>query len=289
VNFTICIPTMNARPQWPELTAALRAQTMQPREVLVVDSESDDGTPALAAGEGYRVRSILRRDFRHGGTRQWMAEQCDAAEVLLYMTQDAIPFSERSVEELLAAFDNPEVAAAYGRQLPHKGAGAIATHARLFNYPARPEVRSRADIARLGFKTIFFSNSFGAYRRNELMAVGGFPKEVNFGEDTVVAARLILAGKKIAYAAEAGVYHSHDYSWRQEMARYGEVGRLHGDQSWLRENFGGADGEGLRFVLSEARYLARRAPGQLPATLVRTAAKLIGYRRGLGRARRVAS
>ena len=289
MNFTICIPTLNARPQWTDLTAALRAQTVQPREVLVADSESDDGTAELAASEGYRVMAIQRRDFRHGGTRQCMAEQCDATDVLLYLTQDAIPVSARSVENLLAAFDDPEVAAAYGRQLPHPGAGAIATHARLFNYPARPEVRSRADIARLGFKTIFFSNSFGAYRRSELMAVGGFPKEVNFGEDTVVAARLILAGKKIAYAADAGVYHSHDYTWRQQMARYGEVGRLHGDQPWLREHFGGAGGEGLRFVLSEAGYLARQAPGQLAATFAHTAAKLIGYRRGLRRARQVES
>ena len=288
MNFAICIPTLNARPQWARLTEALRAQTMQPYEVLVADSESDDGTAGLAAGEGYRVMSIRRREFRHGGTRQLMAEQCDGAEVIVYMTQDAIPASERSMENLLAAFADGVVAAAYGRQLPHEGAGAIARHARMFNYPARAEVRTREDAARLGIKTIFFSNSFGAYRRSDLMAVGGFPREVNFGEDTVMAARLLLAGKKIAYAAGAEVYHSHDYSWRQEMARYGEVGRLHGEEPWLRESFGGAGGEGLRFVMSEAAYLVRHAPGQLPAALLHTAAKYYGYRRGLRWARRKA-
>ena len=60
MNFTICIPTLNARPQWADLTAALRAQTVQPREVLVADSESDDGTAELAASDPLPLPYVVK-------------------------------------------------------------------------------------------------------------------------------------------------------------------------------------------------------------------------------------
>jgi rhamnosyltransferase len=59
----------------------------------------------------------------------------------------------------------------------------------------------------LGIKSIFISNSFAAYRRSALLAVGGFRKDVIFGEDTVTAARLLLSGYQVAYSAQACVYH----------------------------------------------------------------------------------
>ena len=65
---------------------------------------------------------------------------------------------------------------------PGRGANPIEAHARLFNYPPVSAIRSLEDAAAMGFKAIFFSNSFGAYRRTALEQVGGFPKESNFGE-----------------------------------------------------------------------------------------------------------
>ncbi len=133
---------------------------------------------------------------------------------------------------------------------------------------------------KIGFKSIFISNSFAAYRREALMAVGGFPRNVIFGEDTVTAAKLLLSGWKIAYVAEAQVYHSHSYSWRQEFRRYFDIGVLHARESWLLEEFGGAGGEGGRFVRSELSYLWPKHWWLIPSALIRTALKLVGYRLG---------
>jgi rhamnosyltransferase len=136
------------------------------------------------------------------------------------------------------------------------------------------------DRERLGFKTIFISNSFAAYRRTALMEGGGFPKDVIFGEDTITAAKLLLGGWKIAYVAEAKVYHSHSYTWTQDFKRYFDIGVLHARESWLLEEFGGAGGEGGRFVRSELSYLWPRYWWLIPSALIRTALKLVGYRLG---------
>ncbi len=164
----------------------------------------------------------------------------------MYLTQDVLLAKPNALAALLRPFEDASVGAAYGRQLPRSGAGPIEAHARLFNYPPASVVRSRQSAGELGFKAIFFSNSFGAYRRQSLMAVGGFPLDVNFGEDTVVVARMLLSGWKIAYAGDAEVYHSHSYTFREEFRRYVSIGELHAGQPWLLREFGDTSGEGLR-------------------------------------------
>jgi rhamnosyltransferase len=281
MKFTVCIPTLNAREVWRDFAFALKEQTAEPWEVIVIDSESEDGTAELAAQDGFRVVEIARRDFRHGGTRQLAAEMAAGSDVLVYLTQDALLAGRDALSVLLRAFEDPEVGAAYGRQLPRKEAGPIEAHARLFNYPPMSTVRSASSIQALGLKTIFFSDSFGAYRRSALQAAGGFPLDANFGEDTVVAGRLVLKGWKIAYVAEAEVFHSHEHSLRQEFDRYRLIGELHAEHSWMLDRFGGASGEGFRYLRSKLRFLAHSAPYLIPSAVVRDACKYLGYKMGL--------
>ena len=196
------------------------------------------------------------------------------------MTQDVALAGVGEIDKLLGVFGDPNIAAVFGRQLPRPAATPIEAHARLFNYPEQSSIRTWENREQLGFKAIFISNSFAAYRREALMAVGGFPKDVIFGEDTITAAKLLLAGWKIAYAAEAQVYHSHDYTWSQDFRRYFDIGVLHAREPWLLEEFGGTGGEGGRFVRSELHYLWRNRRAYIPSALIRTALKLVGYRLG---------
>jgi rhamnosyltransferase len=277
----VVVPTLNAAKHWPAFAPALLA-CVRPDQVLILDSASTDGTPELTKRDGFQLSSIARADFDHGGTRQMAAEMLPEAQILIYLTQDVVLDGPEAIGTLLLAFRDPQVGAAYGRQLARPQAGPIEAHARAFNYPAVSAVRTIENRKQMGIKTIFFSNSFGAYRRAALMEVGGFPSKIVFGEDTVVAGRLLLAGHKIAYVAEARGFHSHPHSILQEFRRYFDIGSMHSRESWLLDEFGQAAGEGKRFVLSELRYLLRRGPWLIPSALLRTAAKLLGYR--LGRA-----
>ena len=160
VNCALCIPTLNAADVWNELWSGLENQTLQPSEITVLDSSSTDDTAKLARKNGCRVISISRAAFRHGGTRQQAVELVPRADILIYLTQDAILADSNALARLIAAFRDSSVAAAYGRQLPRPRAKPIEAHARLFNYPAESAIRSKESISSVGFRTIFFSNSF---------------------------------------------------------------------------------------------------------------------------------
>jgi rhamnosyltransferase len=280
----VVIPTLNAGKCWAALSAGVRLQGLPAGQVLIVDSSSEDGTRELARAEGYQVFRIDRSDFNHGGTRELALELVPWASVVVYLTQDAVLATRDSLDLLLSAFEDRRVAAAYGRQLPRKGAGPIEAHARLFNYPAQSDVRDFESRHALGIKAAFLSNSFAAYRVCELLEVGGFPSEVIMAEDAIVAGRLLLAGWKTAYVAEAQVYHSHPFTIGQEFRRYFDTGVYHRQEAWLTERFGDPGGEGKRYVMSELAYLMAGHLQLVPYALVRTAFKAIGYQLGLHKA-----
>ena len=279
MEFAVVVPTLNAAAVWPQFTQALLA-SVAPEQVLIIDSSSSDHTADLARTAGFRVHVIKREDFNHGGTRQLAVNLLPDVELLVFLTQDAILASENAMTLLLNAFVDPKVAAAFGRQLPRPQADPIEAHARLFNYPAQSSIRDLASRKEMGFKAIFISNSFAAYRRSALIAVGGFPSQIIFGEDTVTAGRLLLAGWKIAYVAESQVYHSHAYTLRQEFKRYIDIGVLHAKQPWMLREFGQTGAAGWRFVRSELSYLWPSHFWLFPSALLRTVLKLIGYRLG---------
>jgi rhamnosyltransferase len=281
----IVIPTCNAARDWTPLSTGLRLQGLPASQILIIDSSSTDGTSDLATAEGYRVIRIDRRNFNHGGTRHLAIELVPWATIIVYLTQDAVLATADSLDRLLAAFKDPTVAAAYGRQLPRLAASHIEAHARLFNYPASGHVRDLESRHTLGIKAAFLSNSFAAYRVKQLLDVGGFPSNTIMAEDALVAGKLLLAGWKIAYVAEAQAYHSHPYTIAEEFHRYFDTGVYHRREAWLVEKFGKPTGEGKRFVLSELNFLAHRNPLLLPAALLRTAAKALGYQLGLREAK----
>ena len=276
----IVIPTYNGSGYWRGLHAALEREGVGKEHVLVIDSSSTDDTCALVRRAGYPLKKIPKEQFRHGATRQMAADSLPWAEVLIFLTQDALPCGHTPIHMLLQAFEDPQVGAAYGRQLPREQAGPIERHARLFNYPAASDVRTLESRTQLGIKAAFFSNSFAAYRRCAFDEVGGFPKDTIVSEEVTVAARMLMAGWKIGYQAEATVVHSHAFTVRQEFSRYFDIGVHHGRERWLMEAFGHAGNEGRAFVQSELRYLLRKNPASILPALLRTTTKWVGYQLG---------
>lgn len=281
MNTLLCIPTLNPGPALNELIAALSRQSINPTQFLVVDSESTDGSMEKFSAVGATVHVIRRSEFNHGKTRQLAVEMFPDAEIIVFLTQDAIFADSRSLEKLVEAFNNPRVGAVYGRQLPRPSAGAIEAHARLFNYPGSDLIKTVENIPNLGIKAAFISNSFAAYRRTALMQVGGFPSRTILGEDTYVAAKMLLSSWDVAYCADATVFHSHDYGFVEEFKRYFDTGVFHGQEAWIRGSFGKASNEGIKFLVSELRYLWQHRPVLVISALVRTAFKYAGFQLGL--------
>lgn len=277
----IIVPTYNAGPQFKQFLAALLSQRhFVLEDALIIDSASTDGTPHLAKDAGLAVQSIPRKEFSHGGTRAKAAEQIKA-DVIVFLTQDAILAEPDSIEKLVACFQDATVAAAFGRQLPNQGANVLDAFARIYNYPNISHISTIQDKTTKGIKTAFFSDSFGAYDREKLLEIGNFDQNLDFGEDTIAAAKLLMAGYKTAYCAEATVYHSHNFSLLEEYERYKTTGKFHKSQPWLLREFGKAEGEGMKFVKAELNYLIEQGKWyMIPSALLHNAIKYAGYRAG---------
>ena len=277
---SLVIPTYNAEAFLPTLLQRLREQS-QPHELIIIDSESDEATQRVFEQEQLQVVRIKKQSFNHGTTRN-LGLDLARYETVVFMTQDALPASPDTLKKLVdMLYSRPDVAMAYGRQLPYPQAGMFGRFARLMNYPAQSLIKNKALIPVMGIKTCSCSNSFAGYRKADLVAVGGFPTDTILGEDVSVAARFILQGKAIAYCAEAEVFHSHDYTLSEEFRRYFDIGVFHQEQQMVLKEFQQAETEGMKYVLQEWRYLRQEGSIHLiPAQLVRTVAKYTGYKLG---------
>ncbi len=125
-------------------------------------------------------------------------------------------------------------------------------YTRQFNYPEQPSVKTKADLLRLGIKTYFCSNVCAAYKRDIFEQLGGFVNHTIFNEDMIYAAGVIQAGYAITYAADAKVFHSHNYSGWQQFTRNFDLGVSHVQYPAV---FDGVppEGEGMKLVKKDRR------------------------------------
>jgi rhamnosyltransferase len=283
-RFAIIVPILNAEKDAPAFLAGLQQQSLAPDVFLVIDSSSDDRSAEIFAKAGARVHVIPRSEFNHADTRQMAADMVVGmdgnVEVAVFLTQDAILANADSLELLVSAFAVPDIGTAYGRQLPRHGADALESYVRLFNYPDRSEVRSFEDRKKYGFRTCFSSNSYAAYRIRALKGAGGFPGGLITGEDLGVTANILLDGWKLAYVADACVFHSHRYTASEYFRRSFDIGVQHTQSSDKIMQFGGPEGMGVRYVLAEMIFLLRHAPLRIPEALGRNLLRYVGYRLG---------
>lgn len=273
----ILIPTYRPGQEFEELLLGLLKQTYPVRNILIVntnaslwDSRFEQIVPNLY------VDHVEQRQFDHGGTRAAMADSSDA-DLLLFMTQDAIPADEMLVEHLVMQFSLPQVKAAYARQLPKPGCSTLEAYTRGFNYPPESDIKDYGDLPKLGLKTFFCSNVCAMYDRKVYEELGGFATHTIFNEDMIYAAGLIEAGYSIAYAADAQVYHSHNYGCIAQMKRNFDLGVSQAQYPAIFEKYP-SEGEGIRMVRQTAAYVCRiQRPWLLVPLFFQSGFKYLGY------------
>lgn len=281
---TVLIPTWKPGKQFETLLKRLSLQTIAPKRVLILNTEDEkDGDRVSRLADRWRNRfevlsvfHVEKKDFDHGGTRHLGFTFADTPLVLC-MTQDAVPADRIMMERLIRCFDDPKVAAAYGRQIASKNSPARERFTRNFNYPGRSVVKTAADLSEMGIKTFFCSDVCAMWRREVYFESGGFERPAIFNEDMILAGKLIEKGWKIAYAADARVWHSHHYSPVRQLKRNFDLGV---SQAQHPELFGRwpSEGEGIRLVKRCAANLIRSGhPEELPGLITDSGCKYLGY------------
>lgn len=274
----VIIPTYKPEKEFAELIHRLQQQTYAIRKIIIINTETGI-FPEKLETEPYPIEviHIKPKDFDHGGTRN-MGASISKADIVLYITQDAMPADEHLIEEFIKVFEaHSDIGVAYGRQLPKNDCNIIERFTRRFNYPEKSRIKSKSDLNELGIKTFFCSDVCAAYRRNYLLGAGGFEDPTIFNEDMIFAGKRILAGDKVAYVAEAKVLHSHNYTGRQQFHRNFDLAV---SQAQYPEVFEGvpSEGEGIRMVKATAKYLIRSGqPLKIWNLVYQSGCKYIGY------------
>ena len=254
----VVVPTWNGGERYRELLRRLDTQALDGGfQLVVIDSGSTDGTAEVSRAAGALCLAIPQREFNHGATRNRAIAATDArvTEVVVLLTQDALPVDEQLVGALAAAFDDARVDGAYARQFPRPDADPILAE-RLRRWSASRDERvlqtlvpeevasgitgaERAALAQRAwdakspierYLTCAFDNVTSALRRSS-WEHHPLP-ERSFGEDVAWAREVLLAGGAVSFEPAARVEHSHPIDIRREFKR------LYCDHRNLLELFG---------------------------------------------------
>ena len=222
---SVVLLTRNAMPQLTELWQRLAEQEVDGGfEVVAVDSDSNDGTAEFLAQRADRLIRIARERFNHGVTRN-LGIEAARGERVAFLVQDALPASPRWLAELAAPLAGERVAGAFSRQIPARGASALARH-QLAGWVTASEEPRRIRLAPEVFaglpplerlRACAFDNVSSCLRR-DVWRLHPFP-ETPIAEDIAWGKRVLLGGYEIAYAPGSAVFHSHDRSLRYEFER----------------------------------------------------------------------
>jgi rhamnosyltransferase len=277
---SVVIPVLNAAAWLPQLLEALFAQQPHaPEEVLLVDSMSTDDTRGIAAKHP-KVRVLPIADFSHGRARNLGAREA-RGEVVVLMSQDALPVDERWLAELLAPLDrDASVAATFSRQIPRAGASPMECFFLRTRFPAgEPLRRERVGGEVLTLEKVFFSNVSAAARR-ELLLAHPFDEQLIMSEDQQWARDVLLAGYATVYQPSSVVLHSHDYSLLTVLRRYFDS--VHSlTLIFSGHGLGTSASMGLSYLARETAHMIRHHPLALPYyalyTLAKTSGTLLGH------------
>ena len=277
----VIIPAYHPGNEFTTFIKRLEKQTVSIHRIIVMNTEESMWNKEWEKlSDAMEVHHLTKEEFDHGGTRARAAELSDS-DVMVFMTQDAMPADRELLAELLKALDQEEnIAAAYARQLPNAECSFVERYTRAFNYPDTSLVKTKADLDKYGIKTFFCSNVCAAYKKDIYEKQGGFVRRTIFNEDMIYAGGLIQAGYGIAYAAEARVIHSHNYNCMQQFHRNFDLGVSQAEHPEIFEGVP-SEGEGMRLVKKTLAYLIHSGRIWLiPGFVLQCAGKYAGYLAG---------
>lgn len=278
VKVDLIIPTFHPGKEFRCLLERLEKQEYPIRKILVMNTEEEFWDKSWEREFSLlEVHHLKQEAFDHGGTRNRAASLSDG-DIMVFMTQDALPADRKLITKLIAPLlENEKIGAAYARQLPNRKCNFLEQYTRSFNYPAESSVKTKKDLPVYGIKTYFCSNVCAAYSKKLYNELGGFVKRTIFNEDMIYAGTLIQHGYGIAYAAEARVIHSHNYSCMQQFHRNFDLGV---SQAEHPEIFAGvsSEGEGICLVKKTMAYLCKKGRFWLiPRLILQSGCKYAGY------------
>ena len=240
------------------LKAIFEQECSVPFEVVCCDDASVDRTPEIIASFPRVVRLPRPEgEYRPGQRLNYMIRH-SRGDIIVFNNADAVPLDRSWLANLVAPLMERSADAVYGNQLPRPDASFLVR---------KDNLRAFGDGREAARWRFFFSLATSAAFRTDLLE-HPFDENIRFSEDVEWAHRRPI---RIAYAPDARVEHSHNYTVAQLKRRFYGEGEadavIFGDRPrFLREMVSAAVEtlRDFRFLLAHPAGLA-----ELPAAPLR--------------------
>lgn len=205
-------------------------------ELHVFDNDSDDGTAELLPLYTKHIHRVIKGTYVPGKVLNEAMQATDqSSPFVVFLNSDCTPLDEHWLEELIKGFEEPTVAAVFGRQVPRPDCKP------LFEKDTNDTF---GDGERQQYWKHCFSMASSAIRR-ECWKEEPFSEILTYSEDIDWTWKARQRGWTIKYCKYSQVYHSHNYSYAQFRKRQKGEGKADAqifswtswEQSFLRYSF----------------------------------------------------
>ena len=211
MHISIIIRTYNEERYLGDLLAGIARQSVGSAhvEVVLVDSGSTDRTLDIAQQHGCRILRISKSDFTFGRS---LNLGCEAAtgSILVFVSGHCVPASDTWLERLVQPLRDAVGVYVYGRQIGHDATKFSEEQVFAKYFPEASQMPQDG----------FFCNNANAALLKSVWESIRFDERLTGLEDLHFAKQLVERGDRVAYVADAPVFHIHNESWRQVRIRY---------------------------------------------------------------------
>jgi len=208
---SLVIRTLNEEVYLKELLSAIVNQKLDSfdLEIVIIDSGSTDATLSIAQSFNARITHISKDEFTFGRSLNMGSDYADG-DILVYVSGHCIPSTNQWLCNLVKPIRDGIAQYTYGRQVGRDTTKY--SERKIFNkyFPTMSKIP----------QSDFFCNNANSAIARDIWSEFQFNEQVTGLEDMELSKRLCEQGGKVAYVAEACVFHIHNERWGQTQRRY---------------------------------------------------------------------
>jgi rhamnosyltransferase len=208
---SLVIRTLNEEVYLKELLSAIVNQKLDgfDLEIVIIDSGSTDATLSIAQSFNARITHISKDEFTFGRSLNMGSDYADG-DILVYVSGHCIPSTNQWLCNLVKPIRDGIAQYTYGRQVGRDTTKY--SERKIFNkyFPTMSKIP----------QSDFFCNNANSAIARDIWSEFQFNEQVTGLEDMELSKRLCEQGGKVAYVAEACVFHIHNERWGQTQRRY---------------------------------------------------------------------
>ena len=207
---SIVIRTLNEAEHLDDLLVMIgRQKTDFDVETVLIDSGSTDGTVEIAEARGARITYIDKSEFSFGRSLNRGCEFSDG-DMLVLISGHCVPVDEHWLQNMCQPLIDGKASYSYGRQIGDDNSNYSERQIFAKYFPATSAIPQEG----------FFCNNANSAVLRTVWKEFPFDEELTGLEDMELSKRIWNKGHKIAYVAEAPVFHHHSESWAQVRRRF---------------------------------------------------------------------